>query len=121
MKAVTTIVLFCLMGIISCQGQTGNKTTELKKEMNLLDEQTKMFGQIFDLAGMGDNNPIGDAKNYQELIQKIEAPEELKKQLRELYKVYDLSLDPKKKDALKLIVAKMLNNALEKTQNDRQQ
>ena len=55
------------------------------------------------------------------LIEKMDAPEEQKQQLRDMYNVYDSSLDPKKKDSLKLAVDKMLNNAMEKTKNDPQQ
>lgn len=126
MKTIQTILLLSLMGIISCQSQTDKKTTEVskaekqvvKKEMNLLDEQTKIFGQIFDLGGAGDENPMGGATNYLEFIENSEMSEEQKEQLREMYKVYDLSLDPKKKDSLKLMVDKMLKTAIEKTQND---
>lgn len=124
MEAIKIILLVFFMGVISCQAQADNKSSDLKKEkkeMNLLDEQTKMFGGIFELAGAGDDNAIGGAQNYLELIEKMNASEELKQQLKEMYKVYDLSLDSKKKDSLKLMVDKMLQNAMKKTQNNTQQ
>ena len=76
-----------------------------------------MYGQIFDLARAEDKNPLGGATNYLELIEKMKTSEELKQQLREMYKVYNLSVDPKKKDSLKLMVDKMLKNTMEKTKN----
>ena len=86
--------------------------------MNLLDAQTKMFGDIFEMAGTGEDNPLGGIENYTELIEKMDLPEEQKEVLREQYKVYDMSLDPAKKDSLKIMVGKMLENALEKSQSD---
>lgn len=124
MKIIKVTLLVFLLGTVSNQAQTSDKPSNLekdKKEMNLLDEQTKMFGQIFELGGMGEENPIGGATNYLELIDKSEIPPEQKDRLREMYKVYDLSLDPTKKDSLKLMVDKMLKKALEKTQKDLKQ
>ena len=127
------------MGVLtSCQGQTHLPDGKIKKEqtlvqevkepkkidsskqLNLLDEQTKMFGQIFDLGGAGEDNPLGGATNYLELIDKMEASEVLKQQLRDMYDLYDTSLDPKKKEALKAKVDKMLTEAMDKSQNNSQ-
>lgn len=130
MKAITTLAIISLFSIsIACQGQTKKETTTSKaqksiqqidtnKQMNLLDEQTKMFNQVFDLAGAGEDNPLRGAENYAELIEKMDLPKEQKDILREQYKVYDLSLDPAKKDSLKIMVGKMLENAIEKSQNN---
>lgn len=38
--------------------------------------------------------------------------------LREQYKVYDLSLEATKKDSLKIMISKMIKNAIEKSRND---
>ena len=130
MKAITTLAIISLFSIsIACQGQTKKETTTSKaqksiqqidtnKQMNLLDEQTKMFNQVFELAGAGEDNPLSGAENYSELIEKMDLPKEQKDILREQYKVYDLSLDPAKKDSLKIMVGKMLENAMEKSQNN---
>jgi len=48
----------------------------------------------------------------------MEAPEEQKEMLREQYKLYDLSLDPAKKDSLKLMFNKMFEKTLEKSRNN---
>jgi len=115
------------MGAFSiCNGQTletisGKKEIVKKdttKQMNLLDEQTKMFSQIFEMAGANDENPLAGATNYLEAIEQIDMTEEQKETIREQYKVYDLSLDPTKKDSLKIMVGKMLENAIEKTQTE---
>lgn len=121
MKRKATLIFICALGIFStCHAQSKTKQ-DSSKQMNLLDEQTKMFSNIFNLAGAGEENPMAGAENYRELIEKMDAPEEQKQQLRDMYNVYDSSLDPKKKDSLKLAVGKMLNNAMEKTKNDPEQ
>lgn len=116
------------MGIFStCHGQAspkkagGPETVQLDstKPMNLLDEQTKTFDQIFTMAGASDeDNPTGGATNYLDMINNMEGSEELKQQIRELYDLYDTSLDPTKKAELKIKVAKMLEEAMAKSQND---
>jgi len=130
MKAIFTILLICLTGFVSiCQAQTKtsspkkeNAKTESGKQMNLIDEQVKVFGSVFSTMEVEDEaNPFAGSDNYLELIDKIDLPEETKQIIREQYKVYDLSLDPMKKDSLKLMVDKMLRNAIEKTQNDSKQ
>ncbi|WP_273567981.1 hypothetical protein [Maribacter halichondriae] len=130
MKAITTLLIICLVGCITaCQGQTTKESSEKEtlkttgekdssKQMNLLDEQVKMYGSVFELAGAGEDNPLSQAENYGELIEKMDLPEEQKVTQREHYKVYDLSLDPTKKDSLKIMVGKMLENAMEKSQTD---
>ena len=121
MKTIKITLLVFLTGIAFGHSQTNDMSSNPvvdKKEMNLLDEQTKMFGKIFELGGMGEENPFGGANNYLELIENSKMTSKQKEQLREMYKVYDLSLDPNKKDSLKLAVDKMLKKAMEKTQND---
>ncbi len=127
------------MGVLtSCQGQTHLPDGQAKKEqtlvqevkepkkidsskqMNLLDEQVKIFDQIFTLAGAEDESLVKGATNYRELIEKMEGSEALKQQLRDMYDLYDTSLDPKKKEALKVKVDKMLTEAIEKSQNNSQ-
>ena len=88
------------------------------KQMNLLDEQVKMYGSVFDMAGAGENNPLGGATNYLELINQMALPQESKKIIFDQYKIYDLSLDPRKKDSLKLVVNKMITEAIAKSQSD---
>ena len=119
MKSIATILFICLASYGSCNAQAKESVTkDSTKLMNLLDEQTKMFGDIFEMVGTGEDNPLGDAQNYAELIEKMDLPKEQKDILNEQYKVYDLSLDPAKKDSLKIAVGKMLENAMEKSEND---
>ena len=125
MKSIKTSIIVCLLGAFTaCQGQVEKKepiktqTTKevvLKdtvKQMNLLDEQTKVFGSVFNT--MGADNPFGDATNYREYIENSEMPEEQKQQIQEMYELYDASLDPERKEELKLRVDKMLKEAMEK-------
>jgi len=121
MKTVTTLLTICCFGFATvCQAQTDQKNskTDTAKQMNLLDEQTKIYGQVFDLAGAGEDNPLDGAKNYLEAIEKMDVPQEQKETLREQYKIYDLSLDANKKDSLKLMVNKMLTEAIDKSQTE---
>jgi len=115
------------MGAFSaCNGQATQTASSKKeaaeqdtvKQMNLLDEQTKMFGQIFALGGMSDEeNPTGGADNYLEMLEKMEASEDLKEQIREMYDLYDTSLDPAKKEELQIKILKTLEGATGKSQS----
>ena len=115
-----TLITFSLLAASTCKAQNDQEQvpTDTVKQMNLLDEQTKMFGQIFDMAGAGTDNPFQGADSYLEAIEQMEATEEEKQFYREQYKLYDLSLDPTKKDSLRLMTGKMLEDAIEKTQSD---
>ena len=130
MKKINTVCLIAMIGCLSsCLGQTTVKKKEPQPEVetknvtadkgkNLLDEQTKMYGDIFKMAGAGDDNPVGDAENYLDYIKNMNLSQEQKNLLIEQYKVYDLSLDPTKKDSLQLMTQKMLEKAIEKTQSE---
>ena len=95
MKAIATLLLICLIGCFAaCTGQPKQPTSDSqnivkskkeipKKQMNLLDEQTKVFAQIFNLAGAGEDNPLGNATNFQELIKNMDLPKDQKEMLRE--------------------------------------
>jgi len=123
MKTIKITLFVFLMGIVCCQAQSKEKTpnsSKEKKQMNLVDEQMKILGGLFSTIDTGEEaNPFAGSNNYLEVVDKMDAPEDVKQMIREQYKVYDLSLDPTKKDSLKLMVDKMLKRALEKTQNDR--
>lgn len=127
MKTTITLLIICIMGAFSaCNGQASQTTPSKKeiaqedttKQMNLLDEQTKMYGQVFTLAGMSDEeNPTAGADDYLEMIEKMEASEDLKQQISEMYDLYDTSLDPKKKEELQVKILKMFEEGLEKSQS----
>ncbi|WP_276165523.1 hypothetical protein [Zobellia alginiliquefaciens] len=111
MKTITTaltIVAFSLVTFSQAQ-QTKNKSQiDTTKQMNLLDEQTKVLGQTFDLMGAGAENPVGDATNYLELIENMDMSDEMKQALTEQYEIIDLGNDPTKKEELKIKINKML-------------
>jgi|GEM_PF-5444769 len=125
MKNTITLLISCFIGAFSvCNGQTNSNKKELKKQdtvksMNLLDEQTKILGQMFELGGMSEEeNIFGGVTNYREVIEKMEASEEVKQHLREIYDLYDTSLDPTKKAELEIKAAKMLEDAMAKAQSE---
>lgn len=125
MKAILTVVTISLLGsFTACQGQieaskNAAKISDTTKQMNLLDEQTKILSQVFTLGGAkSDDNQFAGTTNYLELIEKTEMSEEQKKELREIYKLYDLSLDPKKKVEFETKVNKKLKEAIDKSISD---
>ena len=119
------------MGIFStCNAQTEKKLETSKqkeqthkknsgKQMNLVDEQMKLLGGMFSTMDSGDEvNPFAGSNNYLEVVDKMDVPEETKNYLCEQYKLYNMSLDPKKKDSLKLMVDKMLNDLINEGQEE---
>lgn len=116
MKVITTISTLLLLSLITpCFGQT-NSTQDSTKQMNLLDEQVKVYGSVFSLGGVtAEENPAKDATNYLDLLEKLNISPELKKQVQETYQLYDTSLDPKKKEELKIRANKMIQDAMAKS------
>lgn len=117
MKTQTTLSIICLLGFSAIsQSQTEPKNSEkvTEKPMNLLDAQTQIYGQVFDLGGAGKDNPLGGATNYKELIEKMDATEEQKEKLREQYQTYDRSLNLTEKDSL----GRVFENALKETSKE---
>jgi len=138
MKTITRLFIICLMGgLTSCKEQTHlpkgqekkeqtfiqevvePKKIDSSKQINLLDEQVRVFNQIFTLAGAEDESPVMGATNYRELIEKMEGSQELKQQLREMYDLYDTGLDPKKKEELKAKISKMLQDGMSKATTEK--
>jgi len=124
MKTTITLVLFGLFISLSGQAQqqkepkdSERKNTASSKQMNLLDEQVKVLNSVFEL-GNPVENPLEGNTTYIGLLESTEIEPELKKELREQYQIYDLSLDPKKKDSLKIVFAEKLRKALEKSQSE---
>lgn len=119
MKAITTLGAILLLGLFtSCYGQT-NTTQDTTKQTNLLDEQVKVYSSVFSLGGATEEeNPAKDATNYLDLLDKLNISPELKKQVEEIYQLYDTSLDPKKKEELKIRANKMIQDAITKRQNE---
>lgn len=88
MKAIATLLTICFMGCLAtCHRQEKKETTgspqqqeksmvNSSKQMNLMDEQTKIFGQMFVMGAAGEDNPIGGARKSSELLDKNDCPEE---------------------------------------------
>jgi len=84
------------------------------KQMNLLDEQAKMLGKVFGSVDSEEGRAFSKVTNYLDLVEQANFPPDVKKNLLDQYKIYELSLDPKKKDSLKLIFNEKLNEAMAK-------
>ena len=85
------------------------------KKMNLLDEQAKMLGKVFGDVDTEEGRAFGKVTNYQDLLEQANFPPNVKKDLLEQYQLYELSLDPKKKDSLKLMFNRKFNEAMAKS------
>lgn len=70
-----------------------------KEPMNLLDEQAKIYTDVF--GKLGGVEELQGIEGYMDLVKKMDASPETKKQLTAQYKLYANSLDPEKKEALK--------------------
>lgn len=124
------ILFFLTMVLASCLGlhaqdkkQTTGTNTSTKKEMNLLDEQAKLFGNLFgdtDKDINGNKDPFKGVTNYEELLNKSQLAPETKNQFWSMYQLYDKSLVPQEKDSLKMIMEKFLAKEME-TQQKRPQ
>ena len=108
----TLTLVFCLTTAFAQEKNSGKATAKesQKKEMNLMDEQAKLFGTLFgdmeeDLDGTKD--PFKDVKSYEDLLKKSTMDPETKSKMRAMYLLYDQSLDPKQKDSLKVSLEKM--------------
>lgn len=105
-------ISLCLSVLSFSYGQiTDTPTEENSSTINLLDAQTKVLTDVFgdDFNG----NHTGEVTGYLDLIEKMDATPEQKQDLRDKYKIYSLSLDPSKKDSLKLLFNKKLQEAME--------
>ena len=132
MKTIKTIMTLSLISTcIACQGQAKQENpskkeaqnvskTDTTKQMNLLDEQAKILGSVFGNLETGEENPFEGITNYLELIEKMEGPEADKQYLREQYKLYDLSTDPKKKEEFKVLFNKKLKEAMDQGMTEEQ-
>lgn len=114
MKAIVTLSIICLLSVFSCAYAQETKS-DTTKQMNLMNEQVKIFSSVLSLGGSEQENPFNGATNYTELIEKSDMPAEQKQQLLEIYSLYDTSLDPKKKEELKIKVNRMLEEAMDKS------
>lgn len=116
MKTIITLTLLGLFGVANAQ-TNGNETLDSTKQMTLMDEQVKILNSVFALGGEADN-PLGGATSYLQLLEQSEMDAEMKKELRDQYNLYDMSLDPKKKDSLSVVFSQKLQEAMEKSRND---
>ena len=85
------------------------------KQMNLLDEQAKMLSKVFGNVDTKEGRALKNVDSYLDLVEQANFPPDIKKTILDQYKLYELSLDPRKKDSLKLVFNKKLNEAMAKS------
>ena len=118
MKLITTIftvgLLLFIQASFAQQKKTGQKKDTVK-QMNLLDKQVEVLAPVFGMMELDGFDKWNDISNYLEVVELSNLSPEMKRHLREQYKLYDLSLDPTKKDSLKLVFNKMFKEAMVKS------
>jgi len=129
---IATIIITIIL--ISC-GNPKDETTEKQmvpleekalvkkdtaKQMNILDEQAKLLNKVFGDVDTEEGRAFKKANNYLDLVEQANFPTDVKKNLQDQYKLYELSLDPKKKDSLKLMFNEKLNEAMVKSRSNPQ-
>ncbi len=85
------------------------------KQMNILDEQAKLLNKVFGNVDTEEGRAFSKVNNYLDLVEQANFPPDVKKNLLDQYKLYELSLDPKKKDSLKLMFNEKLSEAMAKS------
>jgi hypothetical protein len=93
---------------------------DTSKQMNILDEQAKMLGKVFGNANTEEGRAFSKVNNYLDLVEQANFPPDVKKNILDQYKLYELSLDPKKKDSLKIMFNEKFNEALAKSGSNQQ-
>tara|TARA_R110002050_G_scaffold204522_4_gene340261 strand:- start:197094 stop:197510 length:417 start_codon:yes stop_codon:yes gene_type:complete len=89
------------------------------KQMNLLDEQAKLLSKVFGNVDTEEGRALKNVNSYLDLIEQANFPPDIKKNILDQYKLYELSLDPRKKDSLKLMFNEKLNEAMAKSLSDK--
>ncbi|RKR15411.1 hypothetical protein CLV91_1497 [Maribacter vaceletii] len=119
MKVFTTLSTLLLLSLCTPIFAQTTPSQDSTKQANLLDEQVKMYGSVFSLGGATEEeNPVKGATNYLDLLDKLNLSPELKKQVEEIYQLYDTSLDPLKKEELKIRANKMIQDAMAKSASE---
>lgn len=107
---ILTIPILLLMQIGVAQ-----QKKDTIKQMNLLDKQTEVLAPIFAMMELDGAEQFNDISKFMQLIELSNLAPEMKQHLREQYKLYDLTLDPVKKDSAKLVFNNMLKEAMAKS------
>ncbi|MGB5700785.1 hypothetical protein [Muriicola sp.] len=89
------------------------------KQMNILDEQAKLLNKVFGNVDTEEGRAFSKVNNYLDLVEQANFPPDVKKNLLDQYKLYELSLDPKKKDSLKLLFNEKLSDAMAKAASNK--
>ena len=131
MSTLKIVLVACTLSIvlISCGDSNAKKTEEAvgpkveetiakkdtMKQMNLLDEQAKILSKVFGNVDTEEGRALKNVDSYLDLVEQANFPPYIKKNILDQYKLYELSLDPRKKDSLKLIFNEKLNEAMAKS------
>ena len=108
------VLLLFIQGGFAQQTKTGQEKDTIK-QMNLLDKQVETLAPVFGMMELEGSEHWNDISEFLEVVELSNLSPEMKQHLREQYKLYDLTLDPAKKDSVKLVFNKMLKEAMAKS------
>ncbi|WP_423999457.1 hypothetical protein [Maribacter sp. IgM3_T14_3] len=101
-------------GIVT-QEEKSSVKKDTTKQMNILDEQAKLLSKVFGNVDTEEGRAFSKVNNYLDLVEQANFPPDNKKNLLNQYKLYELSLDPQKKDSLKIMFNQKLTEAIAKS------
>lgn len=116
-KTSTIFILFLLLFTQAgfAQQENSTKQEDTVKQMNLLDKQVETLAPVFGMMELEGFDQWNDIGSFMETVEISNLAPEMKKHLREQYQLYELALDPVKKDSAKLVFNKMLKEAMVKS------
>ena len=114
LQILLVLLAICISSTTQAQ-EKNNTENDTTKQMNLLDKQTEVLAPIFAMMEMDGAEQFNDISKFMQLIELSNLAPDMKQHLREQYKLYDLTLDPVKKDSAKLVFNKMLKEAMVKS------
>ena len=118
MYKTTTIIALVLLLFVRAgfaQQENSSKQQDTVKQMNLLDKQVETLAPVFGMMELEGFDQWNDISTFLETVELSNLSPEMKNHLREQYKLYELTLDPTKKDSVKLVFSKMLKEATVKS------
>ncbi|MEX0289439.1 MAG: hypothetical protein AB3N14_10045 [Flavobacteriaceae bacterium] len=113
--AIFSIAALLFIQAGAAQEKNSKSVKDTIKQMNLLDKQVEVLAPIFGMMELEGFDQWNDISSFMEAVELSNLAPEMKKHLREQYELYELALDPIKKDSAKLVFNKMLKEAMLKS------
>lgn len=124
MKNTIYLLLVLLSSSVASHAQlpdasTTNQDNKTTSTENFMDLQANVYGDIF--GNMMDIDALKGIDDFMSLVNKMDASPELKEQLVSQYELYSNSLDPKKKEIVKVQFNELLVKAMNESKSTKKQ